>query len=191
MIIGPGETAQWLHRDAENWPSRCVVPTASRSRSAACSRSPTSPPRSARRAWCPAATGGTTTGAGPTPDEICQAVMPAGAGMIYTGRVLHGGGANATADQFRYGLHLSYVLGWLTPEEAGAARRDWADVAAPVRRAPNACSAGGAATATTATPPACGPSTTTTSPSGSAFPPPDRSDKRWVSATSRRGSASR
>ena len=39
--------------------------------------------------------------------------------MIYTGRVLHGGGANTTTDQWRYGLHLSYVLGWLTPEEAG------------------------------------------------------------------------
>ena len=56
--------------------------------------------------------------------------MPAGSGMIYTGRVLHSGGANVTADQWRYGLHLSYVLGWLTPEEAGPLATPWEDVAA-------------------------------------------------------------
>ena len=56
---------------------------------------------------------------------MCQAVMPAGAGMIYTGRVLHGGGPNTTTDTNRYGLHLSYVLDWLTPEEAGPLSTDW------------------------------------------------------------------
>ncbi len=54
--------------------------------------------------------------------------MPAGAGMIYTGRVLHGAGANATVDEWRFGLHLSYVLGWLTPEEAGPLASGWEDV---------------------------------------------------------------
>jgi ectoine hydroxylase-related dioxygenase (phytanoyl-CoA dioxygenase family) len=65
----------------------------------------------------------------PTADEICQAVMPAGSGMIYTGRVLHSGGANETVDEWRYGLHLSYVLGWLTPEEASPLGASWGDVA--------------------------------------------------------------
>ncbi len=51
--------------------------------------------------------------------QICQAVMPAGAGMIYSGNVLHGGGDNITSSTWRMGMHLSYVLGWLTPEEAG------------------------------------------------------------------------
>ena len=45
--------------------------------------------------------------------------MSAGSGMIYTGRVLHSAGANTTDDIWRRGLHISYVLGWLTPEEAG------------------------------------------------------------------------
>jgi ectoine hydroxylase-related dioxygenase (phytanoyl-CoA dioxygenase family) len=65
----------------------------------------------------------------PEPHEICQAVMPAGSGMIYTGRVLHGAGRNLTNDEFRYGMHLSYVLGWLTPEEAGPLGTTWDEVA--------------------------------------------------------------
>ena len=55
--------------------------------------------------------------------------MPERSGMIYTGRVLHGGGANVTDDVFRYGLHLSYLLGWLTPEEASPLGVDWEVVA--------------------------------------------------------------
>jgi len=52
--------------------------------------------------------------------------MPAGSGMIYTGQVLHGGGANQTTDTWRWGLHVSYVVGWLTPEEAGPLGTPWA-----------------------------------------------------------------
>jgi ectoine hydroxylase-related dioxygenase (phytanoyl-CoA dioxygenase family) len=51
--------------------------------------------------------------------EITQAVMPAGSGLLYSGTVLHGGGNNTTTDTWREGLHLSFVVGWLTPEEAG------------------------------------------------------------------------
>ena len=40
-----------------------------------------------------------------------------GDALLYTGSMLHGGGANETADQLRWALHLS-VGGWLTPEEA-------------------------------------------------------------------------
>jgi len=127
MIVGPGERAQWLHRDAENWPTLCrrdgLEVTVS----------------------CMFAISDFTAEAGATrvvpgshrwddyqrradPGEICQAVMPAGSGMIYTGRVLHGAGANVTDDRFRYGMHLSYVLGWLAPEEAGPLGTTWDDV---------------------------------------------------------------
>ncbi len=53
----------------------------------------------------------------PTPDEFAVAEMPAGSGVIYLGSTLHGGGANTTADEWRRGMHLSYVLGWLRTEE--------------------------------------------------------------------------
>lgn len=53
----------------------------------------------------------------PEPHEFAIAAMPAGSAVIYLGSTLHGGGPNTTADQWRRGMHLSYVLGWLRTEE--------------------------------------------------------------------------
>jgi ectoine hydroxylase-related dioxygenase (phytanoyl-CoA dioxygenase family) len=53
----------------------------------------------------------------PEPEQIADAVMPAGSAVIYLGSTLHGGGANSTADRWRRGVHLSYTLGWLRTEE--------------------------------------------------------------------------
>jgi ectoine hydroxylase-related dioxygenase (phytanoyl-CoA dioxygenase family) len=53
----------------------------------------------------------------PEEDEFAVAAMPAGSAVIYLGSTLHGGGPNTTADQWRRGMHLSYVLGWLRTEE--------------------------------------------------------------------------
>jgi ectoine hydroxylase-related dioxygenase (phytanoyl-CoA dioxygenase family) len=36
--------------------------------------------------------------------------------VIYTGRTVHGGGANTT-EQTRIGINVDYVLGWLRQEE--------------------------------------------------------------------------
>ena len=52
----------------------------------------------------------------PDPDQVVSAEMPAGSAVVYTGGVLHGGGAN-TSDVPRRGAHLSYCLGWLRTEE--------------------------------------------------------------------------
>jgi ectoine hydroxylase-related dioxygenase (phytanoyl-CoA dioxygenase family) len=52
----------------------------------------------------------------PTAEQIEYAEMPAGAAVIYTGGVIHGGGANSTYVP-RRGAHLSYCLGWLRTEE--------------------------------------------------------------------------
>ncbi len=50
------------------------------------------------------------------PDEICAAQMPAGSVLFWMGGTLHGAGANVS-DQWRYGLVLTYSLGWLRQEE--------------------------------------------------------------------------
>jgi ectoine hydroxylase-related dioxygenase (phytanoyl-CoA dioxygenase family) len=42
--------------------------------------------------------------------------MPAGSLVFYTGSLYHGAGANRS-DQVRYGLNLTYALGWLRQEE--------------------------------------------------------------------------
>jgi ectoine hydroxylase-related dioxygenase (phytanoyl-CoA dioxygenase family) len=53
----------------------------------------------------------------PSAVEIVDAAMPAGSTVIYLGSTLHGAGTNTTAGTWRYGVHLSYTLGWLRTEE--------------------------------------------------------------------------
>jgi ectoine hydroxylase-related dioxygenase (phytanoyl-CoA dioxygenase family) len=53
----------------------------------------------------------------PSEDETVAAVMDAGDAVVYLGSTIHGGGRNLTVDEFRRGMHLSYVLGWLRTEE--------------------------------------------------------------------------
>jgi ectoine hydroxylase-related dioxygenase (phytanoyl-CoA dioxygenase family) len=52
----------------------------------------------------------------PGADQIAVAEMPAGSAVVYTGGVIHGGGANRTTTP-RRAVHLSYCLGWLRTEE--------------------------------------------------------------------------
>jgi len=52
----------------------------------------------------------------PEPDEIASAEMPAGSVLYWLGGTLHGAGAN-TSDDWRYGVILTYSLGWLRQEE--------------------------------------------------------------------------
>ncbi len=53
----------------------------------------------------------------PELDEIADAEMPAGSAVLYLGSTLHGAGTNSTASEWRHGLHVSFVLGWLRTEE--------------------------------------------------------------------------
>lgn len=50
------------------------------------------------------------------PEEICQAVMPAGSLLLYSGSVFHAGGENRSNGD-RVGLNITYSLGWLRQEE--------------------------------------------------------------------------
>jgi ectoine hydroxylase-related dioxygenase (phytanoyl-CoA dioxygenase family) len=118
MIVMPGGAPQYMHRDSDDWPAMC---------------SPTAPPCQISCMFAlsdfTAENGATRVAPGShlwsdysrqaTDDEIIQAAMPAGSGMIYLGKTLHSAGANKTENEPRFGMHLSYVLGWLTPEEAG------------------------------------------------------------------------
>ena len=50
------------------------------------------------------------------PEEVEQAVMSKGSVLIFTGSVIHGGGANRS-DGVRKGLNVDYCLDWLRQEE--------------------------------------------------------------------------
>jgi ectoine hydroxylase-related dioxygenase (phytanoyl-CoA dioxygenase family) len=46
------------------------------------------------------------------------AELSPGDALIYYGKTVHGGGANASKDCWRKAMHLSFLVGWLTPEES-------------------------------------------------------------------------
>jgi ectoine hydroxylase-related dioxygenase (phytanoyl-CoA dioxygenase family) len=50
-------------------------------------------------------------------EEMACAEMPAGSAVVYLGSTIHGGGRNSTADEWRRGIHMSFVVGWLRTEE--------------------------------------------------------------------------
>ena len=52
----------------------------------------------------------------PQGHEITRAVMSAGSVLVYTGSVFHGGGAHLGGGD-RWGLNITYALGWLRQEE--------------------------------------------------------------------------
>ncbi|MGI9333684.1 MAG: phytanoyl-CoA dioxygenase family protein [Gammaproteobacteria bacterium] len=112
MHLAPGETAQTLHRDTNLWPFANPAP-----------------PLTLATMWAVSdftrTNGGTLLVPGshrwddvraPKAVEMAAAEMPAGSVLMYTGNVIHGGGANRS-DGIRFGLALHYVLGWLRQEE--------------------------------------------------------------------------
>ncbi|NNL86779.1 MAG: phytanoyl-CoA dioxygenase family protein, partial [Myxococcales bacterium] len=52
----------------------------------------------------------------PRPEEVTSVEMEAGSVLFWLGGTLHGAGAN-TSDEWRYGVILTYSLGWLRQEE--------------------------------------------------------------------------
>ncbi|WP_439815362.1 phytanoyl-CoA dioxygenase family protein [Zavarzinia sp. CC-PAN008] len=126
MVIGPGEPAQYLHRDQDNWPMfsqmgrdapECTV-------SVMVALSPFTEELGATRV-VPGSHAWDDYGRKVDQSATIPAVMPAGAGLLYSGKVVHGAGHNRTTDLWRRGLHLSYVLGWLRPEEAHTLAVPW------------------------------------------------------------------
>ena len=114
ICIGPGETPQLLHRDELNWPH--AVRTDEITVTALFALTDFTEPNGATviapgsHRWP-----GTLP---PVPEEAkCRAVMPAGSALLYSGKVIHGGGENTTTDQWRVGLHAGFCRGWLRAEE--------------------------------------------------------------------------
>ena len=113
VSIGPGESAQVLHRDRGVWggyvPRRIETQLST--------------------IWAVSdfthGNGATLLVPGsqhwdkdrqPEPHEIVAAEMTAGSVLIYTGTVMHGGGTNLTQSN-RLGVLLHYTLNWLRQEE--------------------------------------------------------------------------
>jgi len=120
MLIGPGSAAQMLHRDCLNWPQYCAplwpnCPEITLSAMIALDEVDEAVgatrviPGSHR--WQDFADNGSA-------EQTVPAELSPGDALLYSGKVVHGGGANTTPDRWRHAMHLSFVVGWLTPEES-------------------------------------------------------------------------
>lgn len=112
--IGPGETAQRLHRDEDVWghlpaPKPHVEIEAMFALSDFTVENGATQVAPGSHLW--------PADREATPAEITQAEMKAGSALFYLGSALHGGGANKTENERRRGMFLGYVLGWLRTEE--------------------------------------------------------------------------
>lgn len=115
MAIGPGEAKQSFHRDSDAWP---FVPLQA--------------PRPEILTSANIAlhdfteeNGATYVVPGshkwprdrqPQRDEVCQAVMPRGSALLYSGEVIHSGGDNHT-EGVRTGLYFGFIASWMRPTE--------------------------------------------------------------------------
>lgn len=121
MYIGPGEPAQDLHRDAENWWEyyRASWPdVVDITLSAMIGLDEVTEELGATRVVIGSHTWkGLERG---SHADTVPAELGPGDALVYSGYVSHGGGANTTTDRWRKAMHLSFCAGWLTPEEACA-----------------------------------------------------------------------
>lgn len=116
--LQPGEKAQLLHRDADNYPAfrkfgpaapevmcNCLVALSDYTEEMGATRViPGS------HVWPNFEEFG-------SPEQTVPAVMEKGDGLLFSGKLLHGGGANRS-NRPRRGLALVFAPGWLVPEEA-------------------------------------------------------------------------
>jgi ectoine hydroxylase-related dioxygenase (phytanoyl-CoA dioxygenase family) len=136
MFIGPGEPAQELHRDCYNWSQLCAplwpkCPEVTIS--AMIAIEDISESLGATRVIPGSHLWPDYTNQG-TEDQSYPAEMKPGDALIYSGKVLHGGGENQTQDQWRRAMHLSFLVGWLTPEESSPLDYTDADLAGESER---------------------------------------------------------
>ncbi|MCZ6570942.1 MAG: phytanoyl-CoA dioxygenase family protein, partial [Deltaproteobacteria bacterium] len=115
ICIGPEETPQMLHRDELNWPDAAGQPgeitiTAIFALTDFTEENGATVIAPGSHKW-PGTLPEVRT------EQTCRAVMRAGSALLYSGKVIHGGGPNSSPDQWRVGLHAGFVLGWLRSEE--------------------------------------------------------------------------
>ncbi len=114
ICIGPGETPQMLHRDELNWPQALreqeITVTAIFALTDFTEQNGATVIAPGSNHW---------PGLLPpvAPEQTCRAVMPAGSALLYSGKVIHGGGANTTEGEWRVGIHAGFCCGWLRAEE--------------------------------------------------------------------------
>jgi hypothetical protein len=117
--IGPGNKAQMLHRDLENYSP--FVGMGPQGPEVACNcliaLTDFSEDNGATRVipgshhWPDFSDRG-------QPEDTVPALMDAGDALFFSGKTAHGGGANVTSNEYRRAVAMAFNTGWLVPEEA-------------------------------------------------------------------------
>lgn len=112
--IGPGETAQFLHRDEDAWaffkpPKPLLEVEAMFALTDFTKENGATQVVPGSHTW--------PIDREPELEEVMQAEMAAGSALFYLGTTIHGGGANQTDNEWRRGMFFGFVLGWLRTEE--------------------------------------------------------------------------
>lgn len=117
IFIGPGNTAQVLHRDDVNW-SQAASLGIDLQVSALIALGDYDAEVGATMVIPQShLTHGRSNGA--FDPSLAQPIeLEPGDALVYLGSLVHGGGANVTSDRIRKALYIGFLLGWLTPEEA-------------------------------------------------------------------------
>ncbi|MFI2336725.1 phytanoyl-CoA dioxygenase family protein [Nocardia rhamnosiphila] len=117
--IGPGNRAQMLHRDLENWfPFVGMGPAGPEvTLNFLIALTDFTEDNGATRV-IPGSNHWPDFQDRGTPDQTIPATMKAGDALFFSGKTVHGGGANVTTDQYRRGLAFAFNPGYLVGEEA-------------------------------------------------------------------------
>jgi len=116
--IGPGEPAQFLHRDEILWPQ---LDEMNRELMVSCMHALTDFNEELGATRVVPGTNHAPKAGLETFDvarDSVPAIMKAGDALFFTGSVVHGGGQNKSENQLRRGMSVTFSLGWLRPEEA-------------------------------------------------------------------------
>jgi ectoine hydroxylase-related dioxygenase (phytanoyl-CoA dioxygenase family) len=119
--IGPGNKAQPLHRDLENWPLfRDLGPSGYNVTinflTALCDFTE----ENGATRVIPGSSHWPDYEDRGNPADTIPAILNAGDVLLIDGKVAHGGGENRTADTYRRAMAWSFTIGWLMGEEAHA-----------------------------------------------------------------------
>lgn len=117
--IGPGNKAQTLHRDFENY--YAFLPMGKAAPDVICNfliaLSPFTEENGATRV-IPGSQNWDNYEDRGTQDMSVPVILDPGDALFFSGKISHGGGANITQDQYRRALAFTFNQGWLVPEEA-------------------------------------------------------------------------
>jgi len=114
--IWPGQIPQFQHRDSDLW---VHLPRGEHSVAVNAMVAMTRFTAENGGTWVALGSHLLAAGSQPAAGNCVQAVMDPGSALLFRADLIHGGGANCTADERRRALSLSYQVGWLRTVENG------------------------------------------------------------------------